>query len=54
MKIIKRSGEEQVFDIEKIKNAIAKANKSVVDDARLTDKQINDISSKVKNVCEKL
>ncbi|MBQ3048094.1 MAG: anaerobic ribonucleoside-triphosphate reductase [Clostridia bacterium] len=53
MKIIKRSGEEQVFDIQKIKNAISKANNSVVEAARLTNEQIDKISSKVENYCKK-
>ena len=53
MKIIKRSGEEQVFDINKIVNAVTKANLSVDEKLRLTDEQINTISQNVEAHCKK-
>ena len=40
VKIIKRSGEEAVFDREKILAAITKANQEVTEDKRLTEEQI--------------
>ena len=44
MKIIKRSGMEDTFDIKKIEAAIRRANNSVIDYEKLTDKQIDEIS----------
>lgn len=44
MKIIKRSGMEDTFDIKKIESAIRRANNSVIDYEKLTDKQIDEIS----------
>ena len=41
MKIIKRSGEEQVFDLNKIINAVTKANFSVEEKLRLKQEQID-------------
>ena len=43
MNIIKRSGTEEVFDIDKIRMALVKANNSVVDSEQLTEEQIEDI-----------
>ena len=40
MKIIKRSGTEVVFDIDKIVNAIRAANLEVEESSRLTDRQV--------------
>ena len=37
MKIIKRSGMEDTFDIKKIEAAIRKANESVIDYEKLTE-----------------
>ena len=51
MKIIKRSGAEEVFDINKIIVAVTKANGSVNEAERLTPEQINDIAESVKNTC---
>lgn len=48
MKIIKRSGTEVPFDIEKILNAIKAANKEVVEEQRLTEEQIEQIAAKVE------
>ena len=51
MKIIKRSGSEEVFNIDKIIIAVSKANESVSEAERLTPEQINDIAQTVKNTC---
>ena len=47
MKIIKRNGTEVSFDIDKIINAVRKANNEVSEDNRLTEEQIDIISKKV-------
>ncbi len=47
MKIIKRSGTEVEFDLDKIINAIRKANNEVSEDNRLSKKQIDLIATKV-------
>lgn len=47
MKIIKRNGEEVVFDEEKIVNAIKKANNEVFDGDKLTEEQIFKIADNV-------
>jgi transcriptional regulator NrdR family protein len=44
MKIIKRSGSEDTFDIKKIYNAVYKANMEVVHNERLSNEQIQQIS----------
>ena len=54
MKIIKRSGMEDTFDIKKIESAIRRANNSVIDYEKLTDKQIDEISKNVEVVCENM
>ena len=54
MKIIKRSGSEAVFDINKISAAIRKANESVIDYEKLTEDQILEISANVENACENM
>ena len=52
MKIIKRNGQEMVFDNSKIKNAITKANLSVDDvSKRLSEAQIDKIVAKVTDEC---
>lgn len=53
MKIIKRSGEEQVFDVAKIQNAISKANDTVAENLRLTQEDIKNISNYVEEHCSK-
>ncbi len=53
MKIIKRSGEEQEFDINKIINAISKANITVEEKLRLSDEQIKKIAENVQAMCRK-
>ena len=54
MKIIKRSGSEAVFDIKKIIAAVRKANDSVIDYEKLTEKQIQEIASNVETACENM
>ncbi len=54
MKIIKRSGQEVAFDIEKIENAIKKANDEVSMQDRLTKKQIVSIAAKVQDKCKSM
>ena len=51
MKIIKRSGSEEIFDINKIIVAVTKANESVNESERMSAQQINDIAQSVKNTC---
>ncbi len=51
MKIIKRSGSEEIFDINKIIVAVTKANESVNESERMSPEQINDIAQSVKNTC---
>ena len=54
MKIIKRSGSEDVFDVEKIIGAIRKANDSVIDYEKLKDEQIVEIAENVEIACENM
>jgi ribonucleoside-triphosphate reductase len=54
MKIIKRSGSEEPFDITKILVAVSKANDSVQESYRLTQNQITQIASDVSHACETL
>lgn len=54
MKIIKRSGQEVAFDIEKIENAIKKANDEVSMQDRLTKKQIVSIAARVQDKCKSM
>ncbi len=51
MKIIKRNGTEVIFDLEKIKIAIEKANSGVLNSERLTKEQIEEITDNVYNAC---
>lgn len=53
MKVIKRSGEEVIFDISKIENAIAKANKATPKSTMDSDK-IKEIAYAVADKCEEL
>ena len=52
MKIIKRSGAEVAFDLEKIIAAICKANNSVKTEEKLTDIEIDEIAEVVAASCE--
>ncbi|MBQ4226379.1 MAG: anaerobic ribonucleoside-triphosphate reductase [Oscillospiraceae bacterium] len=54
MKIIKRNGSEEVFNVEKIRNAVVKANNSVNETERLSAEQIDDICVSVTEICESL
>ena len=53
MKIIKRSGTEVTFDIDKIVNAIRAANLEVEEGSRLTDRQVIHAAQNVAEACEK-
>ena len=54
MKIIKRSGSEVMFDIDKIIGAIVKANESVLDYEKLPNSIIIEIAENVQNACENM
>ena len=54
MKIIKRNGSEVTFDIEKIKNAVTKANEAVEESVRMTALQIDRIAQSVMISCEEM
>ena len=54
MKIIKRNGAEEVFDIRKIEMAVTKANEAVEESVRMTPLQIRRISESVQIACEEL
>ena len=54
MKIIKRNGAEAVFDIDKIVNAVTKANNAVEEAVRMTPLQIQRISLSVQIACEEM
>ncbi len=51
MKIIKRSGQEAVFDEEKIVNAVRKANREVNEMARISEDDIRAIADSVTDEC---
>ena len=53
MKIIKRNGSEEVFDVGKIAAAITKAN-AAVDNAPLSKEQITEIADYVEYKCNKM
>ena len=52
MKIIKRNGAEEVFNIEKIRVAVQKANEAVDEQYRMTPLQIERITRSVEISCE--
>ena len=54
MKIIKRNGVEEVFDIAKIKNALTKANEAADETVRMTPLQIERIARSVEISCEEM
>jgi len=54
MKIIKRNGAEEVFDVEKIVIALRKANAAVEEQYRMTNLQIERIAQNVTISCEAL
>ena len=53
MNVIKRSGSETKFDVEKIYNAICKANNSLEENQRLPDSKIREITATVEKECKK-
>ena len=53
MKVIKRSGEEVIFNISKIENAIRKANKATTHN-QMTEEEILRVSAQVAEQCEDL
>ena len=54
MKIIKRNGQEAIFDEVKITNAIIAANKEVVETDRLSEEDIDNITNDIKYNCQKI
>ena len=51
MKIIKRSGEEVVFDPAKIRRAVEKANSEVIENERLSSWEIDQLTATVEKIC---
>lgn len=51
MKIIKRNGEEVIFDPKKIEKAISQANKEVPISERLTSEKISEIARRIEAKC---
>ena len=49
MKIIKRSGREVDFDVNKIIRAVGKANDEVIDSNKLSDEQIEELASNIEH-----
>ena len=54
MNIIKRDGSEVVFNIEKIKNAIRKANAEVLEKERISEEIITAIACEIERYCESM
>ncbi len=54
MKIIKRSGAEDIFELNKIEAAIRKANESVIDYEKLSEEKIQAILANVEKACENM
>ena len=52
MKVYKRNGAEQDFCLDKIINAIKKANNAVSDDGKLTDEQFDKVVATVEKFLE--
>ncbi len=53
MKIIKRSGLEAEFNLDKIIGAVKKANEGVIESDRLSDEQIEQLANSVEYICSK-
>ena len=53
MNVIKRNGSEVVFDIDKIKMSLTKANNSIEESDRIDEDTINFICNRVLNRCKK-
>ena len=54
IQIIKRNGQEAIFDEVKITNAIIGANKEVVETERLSEEEIDNITNDIKYKCQKM
>ena len=54
MKLIKRSGAEEIFNSEKITNAVIKANAAVEESHKISESEIRKITDRVEKKCEKL
>ena len=54
LNVIKRSGEEVVFDSAKIENAVRKANAATVETGQVTEEQIREITRRVIEHCSSL
>ena len=54
MKIIKRSGTEEDFDISKIETAVLKANQSVMEQDRVTGGQVQKICREIEDICSSM
>lgn len=54
MNIIKRSGTEETFDIDKIIIAVTKANNEVIEKERLSEEQIRNIAENVMQICSQM
>ena len=53
MNVIKRNGQEVIFDITKIQNAIRKANAEVLENQQLSEDDIIYISQQIEKLCSK-
>ena len=54
MKIIKRSGQEVEFDRQKIEDAVRKANKEIMESARISDESIVALAADVEKECKSM
>ncbi len=54
MKLIKRSGAEEIFNPEKIESAVIKANEAVGESDKISASEIKKITDRVSKKCEKL
>ncbi len=54
MKLIKRSGAEEIFTSEKISAAVTKANEAVEEQHRISEHDIKKITDRIERKCEKL
>ena len=52
MNVIKRSGEEVLFDASKIENAVRKANNASSQDVRMSEDKIKEITERVTAACQ--
>lgn len=54
MKIIKRSGQENIFDGNKITIAVQKANAEVTDDLKLSEEEVLNVTENVTKICSSM